>query len=52
MRYMLPLLLIATGCNAPGVVNRADIIAALAVRYAAAIVQSGQRASTDARRAV
>ena len=38
MRYMLPLLLIATGCNAPGVVNRADIIAALAVRYAAAIV--------------
>lgn len=38
MRYMLPLLLIATGCNAPSVVNRADIIAALAVGYAAAIV--------------
>jgi len=43
MRYLLPFLLLAIGCNAPQAVNRADIIAALAVRYAAAIVNQGKQ---------
>lgn len=38
MRYAM-LLLLCSGCNAPAVVDRADIIAALAVRYAAVVCQ-------------
>lgn len=41
MRYMILLPLLFAGCNVPAAVNRADIVAALAVRYAAIIYNQG-----------
>jgi hypothetical protein len=46
MRYAL-LLIFAAGCNAPEMVNKADIIAALAVRYAAIAVNPPSAPSPD-----
>jgi hypothetical protein len=43
MRYAIPLVLLFAGCNVPATMNHADIIAALAVRYAAVICNQGKQ---------
>ena len=43
MRYAIPLVLLCAGCNVPATMNHADIIAALAVRYAAVICNQGKQ---------